>query len=274
MDLIELGAVIGDFFEDGRGPSHDQLDQAFLRTGLRGGDPAPAGRTRSGSVMGKTKRVRAVFVFATDNNAAAGLELAKQVVALLRADGAFTPALETYAGDQRIARLRAAFERLGFTLDANGALRPKVLDGLSGTELTSALRSYVDRINLNPDDAPLQVGTGKDLDEAAARHVLEQLTGAYPVGGSAGSFPVTLAAAFTAVGFAVPSKVELDADPHRAVQQCLFLLAAEANRLRNDAGTGHGRPSGPRRTQPLSPAEARLVARATALVAAALLDAL
>ncbi len=274
MDLIELGAVIGDLFEDGRGPSHDQLDQAFLRTDLRGGDPAPGGRTRSGSPMGKTKRVRAVFVFATDNNAPAGLELAKQVVALLRADGAFTPALETYAGEQRVARLVAAFERLGFTLDANGALRPKVLDGLSGTELTSALRSYVDRINLNPEDAPLQVGTGKELDEATARHVLEQITGTYPVGGYAGSFPVTLAGAFTAVGFAVPPKVNLDTDPHRAVQQCLFLLAVEVNRLRNDAGTGHGRPSGPRRTQPLSPAEARLVARATALVAAALLDAL
>jgi hypothetical protein len=46
--------------------------------------------------------------------------------------------------------------------------------------LTDALRAYVDRINRNPDDAALQVGTGKDLDEAVARHVLEQRLGSYP----------------------------------------------------------------------------------------------
>lgn len=274
MDLIELGAVIGDFFEDGRGPSHDQLDHAFGRSGLTAGDLAPGGRTRAGAPLGKTKRVRAVFVYATDHDPAGGIQLGKQIVSLLRADGAFSPALDTFAGEQKINRLRASFERIGFTLDADGALRPTVLDNLSGTELTAALQAYVNRINLNPEDAPLQIGTGKDLDEATARHVLEQRTGTYPVGGSAGSFPVTLAAAFTAVGFAVPPRVQLDNDPHRAVQQCLFLLAAEVNRLRNDAGTGHGRPAGPWRTQPLSPPEARLVARATALVAAALLDAL
>lgn len=51
-----------------------------------------------------------------------------------------------------------------------------------------------------------------------------------------------------------------------------MLLATAVNRLRNDAGTGHGRPGPPRKTAALSPAEARLVARATALVAGALLD--
>ncbi|TYL53164.1 abortive infection family protein [Agromyces mariniharenae] len=274
MDLIELGAVVADFFEDGKGPSHDQLDQAFRRTELSDGDPGPGGRARGGGPVGKVKRVRAVFVFATDHNPAGGLQLAKQLVALLRADGAFSASRESFAGDGKVLRLREAFDRLGFTLDSNGALRPKVIDNLAGTELTDALRSYVDRINLNPDDAPLQLGAGKDLDEAAARHVLEQMTGSYPVGGRGANFPYTLTQAFTVIGYAVPPVVDLDPDPHRAVQQCLFLLAVEANRLRNDAGTGHGRPSGPRRTQPLTPDEARLVARATALVAGALLDAL
>ncbi|WP_346832045.1 abortive infection family protein [Mycolicibacterium poriferae] len=54
--------------------------------------------------------------------------------------------------------------------------------------------------------------------------------------------------------------------------QCIFLLATAVNRLRNDAGTGHGRPGPPRKTSELSAAEARLVAHATALVAGALLD--
>ncbi len=270
MDLVELGAVLGDFFEGGGGPSHDQLDQAIVRTGLTAGDPAPGGRTRHGPPLGKTKRIRQVLVYATDHEPAAGLTLAQQIVALLRADGAFTPALESYAGLQKIARLSEAFTRIGFTLDPNGALQPVVIDNLAGTQLTEALLAYVNRINLNPDDAPLQIGTGKELDEAAARHVLEERTGSYPVAGHAGSFPVTLAGAFTAVGFAVPPQVRLDNDPHRQVQQCLFLLGTAVNRLRNEAGTGHGRPSHPGSV--VRPAEARLVARATALIAGALLD--
>lgn len=66
--------------------------------------------------------------------------------------------------------------------------------------------------------------------------------------------------------------VVADLQPHHQVQQCLFLLEVAVNRLRNDAGTGHGRPDGPRRTAALSGAEGRLVTRATALLAGLLLD--
>jgi hypothetical protein len=199
-----------------------------------------------------------------------GVPLAQDIVALLRAHGAFSTTTQNYAGSEKITQLAQAFSRLGLTLDTDGTLRSTVIDNLSGTELTAALRAYVDRINLNPDDAPLQLGTGKELDEAAARHVLQELLGDYSV---TDNFPVTLTSAFTAIGFATPTSVpKLDPDPHRAVQQCLFLLGIAINRLRNDAGTGHGRPGQPRKTSPLSPAEARLVARATALLAGALLD--
>jgi hypothetical protein len=87
------------------------------------------------------------------------------------------------------------------------------------------------------------------------------------------NFPVTLAAAFDALNLAMPTQAPaLDPDPKRAVQQCLFMLATAINRLRNDAGTGHGRPGNPRKTASLSRADARLTARATALIAGALLD--
>ena len=155
---------------------------------------------------------------------------------------------------------------------ARGALRPLVLDNLSGSELTDALKSYVRRANMNPDAAALQVGNGKELDETAARHVLDQMVGGYA---PSTNFPLTLARAFITLGLspADPTTAKTpDADPHRAVQQCLYQLGCAVNRLRNEVGTGHGHPSRSIKTRPLTPAEARLVARATALVAGMLLD--
>lgn len=271
MDLIELGSALGDFFEQGAGPSHDEIDHAVARVGLTAGDPKRAGRLP----IGKTKRIRQILSYATDRNPAAGIDLTKQLVALLRADGAFVSTSDTYAGSKKIAGLRRALASLGYDLDASGSVRPLVIINLSGTDLTEALNSYVRRINLNPNDAPLQIGTGKELDEAVARHVLEQKLGRYPRSGNASSFAVTLASAFSALGLAVaPQAVaaSLDPDPHKAVQQCLFQLGCAINRLRNEAGIGHGRPGLPHKTAPLTPEEARLVARATALIAGALLD--
>lgn len=273
MGLIELGAVLGAFLEGGQGPSHEQLDRAFQKFGLAEGDPAPAGRAKLGAPVGKTKRVRQLFVHANDCDPAAGLELAQHIVALLRAEGAFVPDSLGYAGSDKITRLRSSFATLGFTLDLNGATHATVIDNLEGAALTEALKSYVNRINLNPQDIPLQLGSGKDFDEAVARHVLETRRGAYPVGGRDGNFVMTLAAAFEAVGLAVPSQQpKLDSDPYREVQQCLFLLGVAINRLRNDAGTGHGRPGTPLNTSALGEADGRLVARATAVIASALLD--
>ena len=117
-------------------------------------------------------------------------------------------------------------------------------------------------------------GTGKDLDEATARHVLEQRLGSYPERGAQSNFPFTLSQAFSLLNMSVPPPTQLPADPRQGVEQALFQLATAVNRLRNEVGTGHGRPSASQRTRPLTPAEARLVARATALVAGALLDAL
>lgn len=273
MSLIELGSVLGSFFDNGSGPSHDELDAAVQRAGLADGDPAPSGKAATG-VLGKTKRVRRLMVYATDNDPAAGVRLGLHLVDLLRGDGAFEPSLDTYAGADKVTRLQTALQRLGYTLDDDGSVRPTVIDNLSGTELTGILRAYVNRVNLNPDDTPLQIGTGKELDEAAARHVLLERWGEYAVAGPKGSFPATLANAFSALGLEVAPDLSghLNRDPRLQVQQCMFLLGLAVNRLRNDAGTGHGRPDEPRRSTHLSTAESRLVARATALLAGLLLD--
>ena len=266
MDLIELGSALGGFFDPALGavgPSHNEIDGAVSRAGLADGDPRGHSET-----VGKMKRVREILVYATDHDHAAGLRFVQQVVALLRASGRFVPSGDAYAGDARVEALRGALTRVGFELDASGAVRPLVVDNLSGVQLTDALAAYVRRINLNADDAPLVVGTGKELDEAAARHVLNENVGGYPISGQSGNFPVTLGQAFTTLGMKIPTVQGLDTDPHRQVEECLFLLACAVNRLRNQAGTGHGRPA----LSGLTVEEARLAARATALVAGALLD--
>jgi hypothetical protein len=266
MDLIALGSVLSEFFDGGTGPSHDELNEAFRRTLTAKYDPAPSGKTVSGAPLGKMKRVRQVFVEATDEDPQAGLALAKHLVSLLRANGQINSG-ET--GADRTKRLTSAFAHLGFTLHSNGALSPLVVDELSGVRATAALRTYVDRINANPDDPALQVGSAKELDEAAARHVLQELAGEYATSGRDGSFPMTVNRAFQLLDMAVrmPGGPP-HPDPAKAVQEALFELAIQINRLRNQTGTGHGRPDVAR----LSAADARLAARATALIASAMLD--
>ncbi|EOD68007.1 hypothetical protein H480_13573 [Amycolatopsis vancoresmycina DSM 44592] len=269
--MIELGGALTPFFEQGLdSPSHDELDRAFERAGLTEGDP----RRSSTDPIGKAKRVRAVFIYAADHVPQSGLALAQHLVALCRVKNEFDTDSASCPGLDKIEALRRSFESLGYSLDNTGALRPLVIDNLSGTKLTDALQSYVRRANASPDDAPLQIGNGKDLDEATARHVLEQKIGAYSQNGN---FPFTLAQAFLQLGLEPAHQntaKTLDGDPHKAVQQCLYQLACAVNKLRNEVGTGHGRPSAPSRTTPLTSAEARLVARATALVSGMLLDSL
>ena len=61
MNLTELGAALGPFFDISGSPSHQQLRDAFTRHGLGHLDPAPAGRTSNGSHLGKMKRIRHVL---------------------------------------------------------------------------------------------------------------------------------------------------------------------------------------------------------------------
>lgn len=97
----------------------------------------------------------------------------------------------------------------------NHKTRPCRIYGIVGL-VSSVLQSYVRRANLNPDDTSLQVGTGKDLDEAAAGHVLEQRTGSYS---HHGSFPHALAQAFIPLNLEPASQGmmrEISSDPQKA----------------------------------------------------------
>ena len=74
---------------------------------------------------------------------------------------------------------RGLFAQLASIFDRDGNLAPRMLDGLSGRDLTEALQVYVDRARRGSTDAPLVAGTSKDLLEAIARHVLVERTNGY-----------------------------------------------------------------------------------------------
>jgi len=125
-------------------------------------------------------------------------------------------------------------------LGTDGDLRPKVLDALSGAALTDALRAYIRRAKRGVEDAALQIGTGKDLVEAVAAHVVQQKFGAYS---PQSNFPTLLGQAFVALGLATPQNPPVAGEPpHRRLERAMYELACGVNQLRNKQGTGHGRP--------------------------------
>jgi hypothetical protein len=260
----EITSSLAKFFEGGDGPSHDELTRAFKRTGLLAGDPSA-----EASPVGKMKRVRGVLGYALDCAPAQGAALVKSLLALLRANGSFRRGSESYAGTGKVAALRHAFRTIGFDLDSDGQVRPILLENLEGVELTEALWAYVRRARTGADDIELVIGTSKNLEEAAARHVLKEKLGTYPTSGPNSHFPMLLGRAFAELNL-TSSTSQLDRDPYVALQQAIFLMGLAVNRLRNASGDGHGRPEPATATA----LEGRLATQASAMVTELLLAAL
>jgi hypothetical protein len=158
----------------------------------------------------------------------------------VRACGGFREASTNYAGREAIDNAKAAFDMEGFVLADDGTLSPKVLSSLSGVALTDALTAYARRAQKGAEDAALIAGTGKDLMEATAAHVLETLQGGYPSGAN---FQALLGMAFVALDLAVPEMPEQPGEsPVKSMERGLFLSSLGVNRVRNKQGSGHGRP--------------------------------
>jgi hypothetical protein len=243
-----------------RQPSHSEIEDQLRRTGLFVADP-----NRTGRPIGNAKRVRAVLQWAIENNVEAGERLVFYVVAIVRGVGGFRAGSPNFVGTEAIQDLRDAFRSEGFNLADSGELLPVVLDTLSGRELTDALKAYVRRARRGVLDAALVTGTGKDLVEAVAGHVLTERFGTYP---QTANFPTLVGQAFVAVGLCATRTS--NPTPEQQMDVALYDLACAVNRLRNRQGTGHGRPFEPTVTQ----VQARAAVQSMGLVSARLLDAL
>lgn len=218
-----------------RESTHSDIEFYVGRTGLTSADPKSQGQ-----IVGKAKRVRAVLSWAIDNNPEAGSKLIEQLLSKVRAAGGFRSESQNFVGSEAIQNAIVAFNTEGYDLSKDGDIRPKVLESLRGRELTQALEAYARRAQKGVQDAALLSGTGKDLLEATAAHILQTKWGSYP---SNANFQGLLGQAYVALGLAVPEQDPQPGEsPTKALERAMFQTACAINHLRNKQGTGHGRP--------------------------------
>lgn len=234
--IIAVSALVDDAQADSyRQPSHSEITFEFERVDLAQCDP-----NSQGNPVGKAKRVRAVLSWALENDPEAGEQLVSSLVAHVRACGGFRPDSSNYVGQEAITNAKSAFREEGYDFASTGELRPIVLDTLEGAELTSALKAYSRRAKRGAEDAALVTGTGKDLLEATAAHIITERSGGYP---TTANFPTLLGQAFIQLGLSIPNQPPTATSPSQArFQSALYDAACAVNNLRNKQGTGHGRP--------------------------------
>lgn len=260
---FSLARLVDDAQQERRDPSHSDIEFCITKWNLRNGDPKAHGQT-----VGKAKRVRAVLTWALDHAFDHGRGFVGQLIAMVRSYGGFRSGSSNFVGEDAITGLRDAFASEGFVLTSDGEVRPAALDALSGTELSAALASYVRRAQRGADDAALVVGTGKDLLEAIAAHVLREC---WNNTNPPHNFPAAIGQAFVALDLKTPADQPANGEPpqHR-LQRALYDAACAVNTLRNKQGTGHGRPWLPT----VTPEEARHATQVMGVVGDLLLRAL
>ena len=234
--IVAVAQLVDDAQTDRRDPSHADLEFQVKRVGLTDGDPKSQGQN-----VGKTKRVRSTLSWALEHDPQAGSRLVSNLLGLIRGHGGFRDTSPNYVGKHAIDTAIGVFGSEGYELSLDGELRPTLLDNLSGKKLTEAIEAYVRRAKKGAQDAALVTGTGKDLLEAVAAHILKQRYGSASMSNS--NFPTLLGQAFTELKLVTPqTPVEGGEPPKRYIERAMYDLACGINRLRNKEGTGHGRP--------------------------------
>ncbi len=233
--IVAIARLVDDAQTERRDPSHSDLEFHIGQVGLTAGDPKSQGQT-----VGKAKRVRSTLSWALEHNCEAGGDLVISLLNSIRGLGGFRIESPNYVGKDAIENAIEVFGTEGYELSPDGELRPKLLDNLSGKDLTQALNAYIRRAKQGAEDAALVTGTSKDLLEAVAAHILQERYGNYSSGSN---FPTLLGQAFTTLNLATPqTPKETGEPPQRRIERAMYELACGINQLRNKQGTGHGRP--------------------------------
>jgi hypothetical protein len=261
--IVAVARLVDDAQSGTREPSHSDLEFQINRASLGDGDPKGQGQ-----VVGKAKRVRATLSWGIDNAPDKAEAFVAALIGLIRGKGGFRAGSSNFVGEEAILDAREAFRLEGFVLSDDGELFASTLDNLSGVHMTAALEAYVRRAQRGSEDGALLVGTGKDLLEATASHVITEKYGHYS---QQANFPTLLGQAFIALGLATPqTPAQAGEAPQRRVERSLYEAGCAVNALRNKTGIGHGRPFVPSVTDD----EARAAVQLIGIVSGLLLRAL
>lgn len=232
--IVAISKLIDDAQVESREPTHYDLEVQIGKAGLTSADPKHQGQT-----VGKAKRLRATLNWAIESNPQAGGKLISLVLSHVKAVGGFRESSPNYVGREQILNAISAFDSEGFSLSENGDIRPKILDNLKGRNLTEALQAYAQRAKRGSEDAALLSGTGKDLVEATAKHIIQTKFGAHPPNAN---FPTLMGQAYAALQMATPETPKEPNEPAiKDYERAIFSMATAINRVRNKEGTGHGR---------------------------------
>lgn len=233
--IIAIAKLVDDAQVVSRQPTHNDLEVQFIRAGLITADPK-----NQGLAVGKAKRVTAVLNWAIEYDQKSGSKLISLLLSQIKAVGGFRESSPNFVGSEQIQNAMDAFKSEHYILSESGDVSAVILDTLSGKNLTVALLSYANRAKKGVEDAALLSGTGKDLLEATAKHVIYSKFGAnIPV---KTNFPTLFGQAYAALQMATPHSSKAANEPAiKDYERALFELALSINRVRNREGTGHGR---------------------------------
>jgi len=233
--IYALARLVDDSQSERRDPSHSDIEFQITKYSLQSADP-----NKGGPPVGKAKRVRSILNWAIENDLSKAERFSAGIISTVKACGGFREPSPNFAGGDSISNLSNALKSKGIILSDDGTLSAVALENLSGKKLTEALRGYVNRAKKGVEDAALVVGTSKDLMEATAAHVLQEMWGNYQ---TTANFPTLLGQAFVALGMTT-SEHPIQANEHARcrLERAMYEMACSINKLRNKQGTGHGKP--------------------------------
>ncbi len=233
--IVAVSKLIDDSqVEPKREPTHYDLEVQIKKSGLIDADPKSQGQT-----VGKAKRIRATLNWAIENDALAGSKLIELILSQVRGVGGFRETSPNFVGKEQVLNAISAFDSENYSLSEAGDIRPKILDTLKGKNLTNALKAYAQRAKKGSEDAALLSGTGKDLLEATAKHIIQTKFGNHPANAN---FPTLFGQAYAALEMATPETPKAPNEPAiKDYERALFQMATSINRVRNKEGTGHGK---------------------------------
>ncbi len=235
---------------EGPGPSHSRLTSAFLAAGLA--DIAPEA-PRGSQGYNKERRVQ-LTVMAAVRKPSVARKLIDGLLSALRTDGHFDAERLGYDVD-KFRAIRRAFAAQGWTLTGAGDLLPQ-----GGIDISTGGRAALDeqlaRLRQNTTDPGALLGTAKDLMEAAAKLILEEMS--FPAR-EQWSFDELWHHARDRLGI-LPQHVAAGVPGEKCIKTILqssWTIAQQVNVLRGLQGSGHGRtlPTG------VTPEQALLVVR-------------